>query len=238
MYDGQDIKQLNLKSLRQHIGYVSQEPVLFATSIRENLKYGKEDATESEMVAALKDANAWEFVEKTEHKLDTFVGVGGGQFSGGQKQRIAIARALLKNPSILLLDEATSALDKNNEQLIQQALDRLSQNRTTITIAHRLTSIMDSDIIFVIDNGKVVQQGVHSQLIEQEGKYKSLAHLQNKAEELQEQNFEMDSQILKEAEILMKETMSKNNQNMNEEVRLNTNVKGGEKKILGNGVKN
>ena len=112
LIDGQDIKEINLKSYRSLVGYVGQEPVLFATSIRENLKYGKEDATEEEMIHALKQSNAWEFVEKTEKRLDTFMGIGGGQFSGGQKQRIAIARALLKNPSVLFLDEATSALDK------------------------------------------------------------------------------------------------------------------------------
>lgn len=194
--DNRNIKDINLKSYRSLVGYVGQEPVLFGTSIKENLKYGKEDATEEEMIKALKEANAWEFVEKTDKKLETFVGIGGGQFSGGQKQRIAIARALLKNPQVLLLDEATSALDKQNEQLIQATLNEISKNRTTVTIAHRLASIRDSDMIFVIDNGKVVQQGTHDSLINQEGKYKSLAVLQQKAVEIQEEEEQHSEDVI------------------------------------------
>ena len=119
-----DLKEYNLKSIRKHMGYVGQEPVLFGGTIKENLLYAKEDATDQELIEALKKSNAWEFIEKFDKKLDTFIGAGGSQISGGQKQRIAIARAILKNPKILLLDEATSALDRTNEKLIQEALGK------------------------------------------------------------------------------------------------------------------
>jgi ATP-binding cassette, subfamily B (MDR/TAP), member 1 len=154
-----------LNWLRENVGYVGQEPVLFATTIRENLRYGKKNATQVEMWEALEKANAKNFVSNLENKLDTFVGSSGSQLSGGQKQRICIARAILKNPKILLLDEATSALDRANEISIQQTLDKVSEGRTTICVAHRLTSVQNSDKIIVLDKGVVVGEGKHSDLI-------------------------------------------------------------------------
>lgn len=176
--DETDIKEINLQSLRKKIGYVGQEPVLFSGSIRENLLYGKEDATEEEMKNALIQAKAWDFVQNLDKKLDTFIGLGGNQLSGGQKQRIAIARAILKNPPILLLDEATSALDRTNEMAIQQTLDDISGGRTTIVIAHRLTTIQDADRIYVMSNGEVAEYGNHSELLDRHGKYEALVKIQ------------------------------------------------------------
>lgn len=157
--DGHDLRTLELKWLRENIGYVGQEPVLFAASIRENLLFGKEDASEAELVGALRRAEAYDFVFDLEDKMETFVGMGGGQLSGGQRQRIAIARTLLKNPQILLFDEATSALDRRNERLIQKTLDQISAGHTSITVAHRVRTIMNSDVIHVLDKGKVIESG-------------------------------------------------------------------------------
>eukprot|EP01017_Pseudomicrothorax_dubius_P007833 TRINITY_DN124_c0_g1_i6.p1 TRINITY_DN124_c0_g1~~TRINITY_DN124_c0_g1_i6.p1 ORF type:complete len:1219 (+),score=330.83 TRINITY_DN124_c0_g1_i6:81-3659(+) len=178
LIDGRDIKSYNLKSLRHHIGYVGQEPVLFNTSIRENLLLGNEKATEAEMYEALKKAKAYDFVMEQEMKLDTVVGTGGGKLSGGQKQRLAIARAILKNPTILLLDEATSALDRTNEAAIQATLDEISMGKTTIAIAHRLTTIRNADVIFMIENGVVAEEGSHNVLMERRGKYFELVQSQ------------------------------------------------------------
>jgi ATP-binding cassette subfamily B (MDR/TAP) protein 1 len=157
--DGHDLRTLELKWLRENIGYVGQEPVLFAASIRENLLFGKEDASEAELIGALRRAEAYDFVFDLEDKMETFVGMGGGQLSGGQRQRIAIARTLLKNPQILLFDEATSALDRRNERLIQKTLDQISAGHTSITVAHRVRTIMNSDVIHVLDKGKVIESG-------------------------------------------------------------------------------
>ncbi|CAD8206584.1 unnamed protein product [Paramecium octaurelia] len=173
--DGINVKDLTLLDLRSRIGLVGQEPVLFATSIKENLLYGKIDATEDEMIDALKKANAWDFVSKMEQGLNTYVGIGGSQLSGGQKQRIAIARAILKKPQILLLDEATSALDRTNERLIQQTLDEISKGITTIVIAHRMSTIQNADLIYVIENGQVAESGTYEELINQLGKFEKLA---------------------------------------------------------------
>ncbi|CAD8176907.1 unnamed protein product [Paramecium pentaurelia] len=180
--DGINVKDIDLIDLRSRIGLVGQEPVLFATSIKENLLYGKTDATESEMIDALKKANAWDFVSKMDKGLETYVGIGGGQLSGGQKQRIAIARAILKRPQILLLDEATSALDRTNERLIQETLDEVSKGITTIVIAHRLSTIQNADLIYVIDNGVVVEMGTHQELMNMHGKYEILAKNQIQAQ--------------------------------------------------------
>ena len=155
--------------MRSHIGYVGQEPVLFAASIKENLLFGKEDASVEEMVEALKRAEAYDFIMTLDDKLDTYVGYGGGQLSGGQKQRIAIARAILKNPQVLLLDEATSALDRRNERLIQNTLEKISQNRTSITIAHRVRTIMNNDMIYVIDRGQILEKGKFQELSRYQG---------------------------------------------------------------------
>jgi len=156
LVNGTSLRELDAESYRKQIGYVSQEPVMFSMSIRENLLFAKEDATEEQMVQALKEANAWEFVRKMEKGLDTFLGAGGAQISGGQKQRIAIARAILKNPSMFVFDEATSALDRRNEKEIQESLSLLSQNRTTLVIAHRLSTIQRADVIIVLSHGKIV----------------------------------------------------------------------------------
>ncbi|WZY97443.1 hypothetical protein YC2023_069772 [Brassica napus] len=179
MIDGQDIKKLKLKSLRRHVGLVQQEPALFATTIYENILYGKEGALESEVMEAAKLANAHDFICSLPGGYSTQVGERGIQMSGGQRQRIAIARAVLKNPAILLLDEATSALDVESERVVQQALDRLMSNRTTVVVAHRLSTIKNSDMISVIQEGKIIEQGSHNSLIENEnGPYSRLINLQ------------------------------------------------------------
>ena len=176
--DGKDIKEYCLSDLRKSIGYVGQEPVLFAMSIKENILLAKPNATDSEIEDALRKANAYEFVMKLEKKLDTFVGTGGSQLSGGQKQRIAIARSIIQNPQILLLDEATSALDRKNEKEIQLTLDKLSKGRTTVTVAHRLSTIINSDIIYVFKNGTIAEAGKHEDLILKAGEYSKLVHVQ------------------------------------------------------------
>jgi len=176
--DGTDIRQFNLHSLRKKIGYVGQEPVMFSGTIRDNLLYGKDDATEDELMDALKRAEAYKFVMDKDKKLDTFIGIGGGQLSGGQKQRLAIARAILKNPQILLLDEATSALDRENEMAIQKTLDNIAGGRTTVVVAHRLTTIQDADRIYVMNNGEVAEFGTHQELLNLHGKYEALVKLQ------------------------------------------------------------
>ncbi|OEL26086.1 putative multidrug resistance protein, partial [Dichanthelium oligosanthes] len=177
--DGVDIRRLRLKWLRAQMGLVSQEPALFATSIRENILLGKEDATSEEVAAAAKAANAHDFISQLPQGYDTQVGERGIQMSGGQKQRIAIARAILKSPKILLLDEATSALDTNSERVLQEALDLASMGRTTIVIAHRLSTIRNAHLIVVMESGEVKELGSHDQLIANEnGLYSSLVHLQ------------------------------------------------------------
>lgn len=181
---GKDIKKLRLKSLRKHIGLVQQEPALFATSIYENIHYGKEGASESEVIEAAKLANAHSFISALPEGYSTKVGERGVQLSGGQKQRVAIARAVLKNPEILLLDEATSALDAESERIVQQALDRLMRNRTTIVVAHRLSTIKNADQISVIQDGKIMEQGPHSLLVEnKEGAYCKLISLQQQQQQ-------------------------------------------------------
>ncbi|KAK9667820.1 hypothetical protein RND81_13G012900 [Saponaria officinalis] len=181
MVDGKDVKRLNLKSLRKHIGLVQQESALFATSIYDNIIYGKDGATESEVIEAAKLANAHIFVSSLPEGYNTKVGERGVQLSGGQKQRIAIARAILKNPAILLLDEATSALDMESERVVQQALDHVMKNRTTIIVAHRLSTIKNADQISVIQNGKILEQGTHSNLVQKtNGAYNKLINLQQR----------------------------------------------------------
>ncbi|KAK1368231.1 Multidrug/pheromone exporter, MDR family, ABC transporter family [Heracleum sosnowskyi] len=184
MIDGKDIRKLKLKSLRKHIGLVQQEPALFATSIYENILYGKEGASEGEVIEAAKLANAHSFISALPEGYSTKVGERGVQLSGGQKQRVAIARAVLKNPAILLLDEATSALDVESERVVQAALDRLMQNRTTIVVAHRLSTIKNADQISVLQDGKMVEQGTHSTLVEKrDGPYYRLISLQQQQQQ-------------------------------------------------------
>ncbi|KAK4733129.1 hypothetical protein R3W88_007390 [Solanum pinnatisectum] len=181
LVDGVDIKKFQLKWLRQQMGLVSQEPVLFATTIRENIMYGKENASEEEIRNAIKLANAAKFIDKLPKGLDTMVGGHGTQISGGQKQRIAIARAILKDPRILLLDEATSALDVESERIVQDALSNIMINRTTVVVAHRLTTIRNADLIAVVNLGKLVEQGTHDELIKDpNGAYSQLVQMQQK----------------------------------------------------------
>ncbi|URD72564.1 ABC transporter transmembrane region [Musa troglodytarum] len=182
LLDGVDIRKLQLKWLRSRMGLVSQEPALFATSIKENILFGKEDATMDEVVAAAKAANAHNFISQLPQGYDTQVGERGVQMSGGQKQRIAIARAVLKSPKILLLDEATSALDSESERIVQEALDLASVGRTAIVIAHRLSTIRNADVITVVQDGQVMEMGSHDELISNEdGVYSSLVRLQQTA---------------------------------------------------------
>ncbi|KAK9938379.1 hypothetical protein M0R45_015122 [Rubus argutus] len=178
--DEQDIKNYNLRLLRAHVALVSQEPTLFAGTIRENIAYGKENSTESEIKRAAVLANAHEFISGMNDGYNTYCGERGVQLSGGQKQRIAIARAILKNPSILLLDEATSALDSVSENAVQEALEKMMVKRTCIVIAHRLSTIQKANSIAVIKNGKVAEQGSHNELISlgRNGAYYSLIKLQ------------------------------------------------------------
>uniref|UniRef100_A0A803Y598 ATP binding cassette subfamily B member 1 n=1 Tax=Meleagris gallopavo TaxID=9103 RepID=A0A803Y598_MELGA len=176
--DGQDLKSLNVRYLREIIGVVNQEPVLFATTIAENIRYGREDVTMEEIEKATKEANAYDFIMKLPKKFETVVGERGAQMSGGQKQRIAIARALVRNPKILLLDEATSALDTESESVVQAALDKAREGRTTVVVAHRLSTVRNADLIAVFDNGVITEQGNHSQLIEKKGIYYKLVNMQ------------------------------------------------------------
>ena len=169
--DGQDIRSLTLKSLRSQIGVVQQDVYLFSGSIRDNIAYGKPDATEEEIIEAAKCANIHDFIMELPDQYDTFVGERGARLSGGQKQRISIARVFLKNPPILILDEATSALDNESERWIQHSLEELSKNRTTITIAHRLSTIKNADKIIVITENGIAERGTHETLLEKNGIY-------------------------------------------------------------------
>lgn len=182
--DGRDIRGITQSSLRQHIGIVPQETLLFGGSIRENILYGKLDADESEMIAAARSANAHDFITELPKGYDTIVGERGIKLSGGQRQRVAIARALLKNPSILLLDEATSSLDNESEQLVQEALGRLMQNRTTLIIAHRLSTVRIAHRIVVLDKGRIVEMGRHDELMARRGLYARLYEMQFRADDL------------------------------------------------------
>ncbi|XP_067859774.1 ATP-dependent translocase ABCB1-like [Heptranchias perlo] len=176
--DGHDIRSLNVRHFRKFIGVVSQEPVLFATTIAENIRFGREDVTDSEIETATKEANAYNFIMKLPETFNTLVGQRGAQLSGGQKQRIAIARALVRNPKILLLDEATSALDTESEAVVQAALDKACKGRTTIVIAHRLSTIRTVDVIASFENGALMEQGTHAELMQKNGVYHSLVSAQ------------------------------------------------------------
>lgn len=172
--DGYDINKLSFRSLRGNIGIVQQDVFLFNGSIKENILYGKENATDEEIFEACKRANIHDYILSLENGYDTQIGERGVKLSGGQKQRLSIARVFLKNPSILILDEATSALDNATEVLIQKSLDELSKGRTTIVVAHRLSTIKNADIIFVVENGKICESGNHEQLLKLNGRYKLL----------------------------------------------------------------
>jgi subfamily B ATP-binding cassette protein MsbA len=179
--DGIDIKDMTQNSLRSLLGLVTQDSILFNDTIRENLRIGKENATDQEIIAALKIANAWEFVKDLPKTIDTNIGDSGNKLSGGQKQRLSIARAVLKNPPIMILDEATSALDTESERLVQNALENMMKNRTSIVIAHRLSTIQNADTIVVLNKGRIVEQGRHEALLAKKGMYYSLVEMQSLA---------------------------------------------------------
>jgi ATP-binding cassette subfamily B protein len=169
---------MDLQALRQRIGVVPQEAVVFSGTVLENIRYGRPESTLSEVMAAAQAAFAQEFIAELPSGYDTYLGDRGVRLSGGQRQRIAIARAILKNPPLLLLDEATSALDANSERMVQAALDKAMQGRTTLVIAHRLATVQRADCIWVLDKGQLVEQGTHEALIKRGGLYASLAALQ------------------------------------------------------------
>ena len=177
--DGTDIKEIQLKSLRDLIGLVTQDSILFNDTIKGNIALGKPDASDEEVIEALKIANAYEFVKELPEGIHTNIGDSGNKLSGGQKQRLSIARAVLKNPPIMILDEATSALDTESERLVQIALENMMQNRTSIVIAHRLSTIQKADIIVVMQKGKIVEQGNHLELLAKGGTYSKLVSMQS-----------------------------------------------------------
>lgn len=177
-FDGIDANKIDMAHLRSHIAIVPQEVLLFGGTIRENIEFGKPGASEAEIIEAAKQANAYDFVMAFPDGFDTQVGDRGIQLSGGQKQRIAIARAILKNPTILILDEATSALDNESERLVQEALEKLMKGRTSFVIAHRLTTIRNADKILVLNNGEIIESGNHDELISKRGAYSALVEIQ------------------------------------------------------------
>jgi len=177
--DGMDIRKITKKSLRNLLGLVTQDSILFNDTVRNNVLLGKPDATDEEIIEALKIANAWEFVKDLPLKLETNIGDSGNKLSGGQKQRISIARAVLKNPPIMILDEATSALDTQSERLVQNALENMMMNRTSLVIAHRLSTIQNADLIVVMQRGEIVEQGKHHELLAKNGSYKKLVEMQS-----------------------------------------------------------
>jgi subfamily B ATP-binding cassette protein MsbA len=176
--DDKNIKDINLKSLRKLIGLVTQDSILFNDSIKNNLLIGKESASDEEIIEALKIANAWEFVKELPNTIESNIGDSGNKLSGGQKQRLSIARAVLKNPPIMILDEATSALDSESEHLVQIALDNVMKNKTSLVIAHRLSTVQNADNILVLDKGKVIESGKHKVLMEKGGIYTNLVRMQ------------------------------------------------------------
>ena len=178
LLDGVDLRDADPADVRQRIAMVPQDTVMFAASARDNLRYGNWNASEDQLWQAARDANAEEFLRALPDRLDTYMGEGGARLSGGQRQRIAIARALLRDAPLLLLDEATSALDAESERLVQDALDRLMEHRTTIVIAHRLATVRAADRIVVMDGGRIVEEGTHASLSARGGLYARLARLQ------------------------------------------------------------
>jgi subfamily B ATP-binding cassette protein MsbA len=179
LIDGLDIRDLTTKSLRSQLGIVTQDAILFNDSIKNNIKLGNDNATDEQVVEALKIANAWEFVKDLPNGIDTNIGDSGNKLSGGQKQRLSIARAVLKDPPIMILDEATSALDTESERLVQVALENMMKNRTSIVIAHRLSTIQNANQIIVLSKGTIVEKGTHDELIVKDGIYKKLVDMQN-----------------------------------------------------------
>jgi subfamily B ATP-binding cassette protein MsbA len=182
--DGTDVRRFTQKSLRQQISFVLQETILFHGPLWQNIAYGRPEATRKEIMRAAELANATEFIEKLPKGLNTIVGERGMTLSGGQRQRIAIARAIIRNSPILILDEPTSSLDSASEKLVMEALDRLIKGKTAIVIAHRLSTIQQADIVFVLNEGEIVDQGKHEQLLKRGGIYADLYELQAKTEKI------------------------------------------------------
>jgi subfamily B ATP-binding cassette protein MsbA len=178
LIDGVDIRGLKLHDVRDLMGNVNQEAILFNDTIYNNIAFGVENTTTDEVIAAAKVANAHDFIIETEHGYDTVIGDRGSKLSGGQRQRLSIARAILKNPPILILDEATSALDTESERLVQDALENLMKNRTSLVIAHRLSTVRNADLICVFHDGKIVERGTHDELMDMKGKYTKLHKMQ------------------------------------------------------------
>ncbi|MBQ1855673.1 MAG: ATP-binding cassette domain-containing protein, partial [Anaerovibrio sp.] len=176
--DGYDVREVTTDSLREQIGLVPQETMLFSTTVMENIRYGRLDATDEEIIEASKAANADEFIQELPEGYNTKIGERGLNLSGGQRQRLAIARAILKNPRVLILDEATSALDTESEKIVQDALDKLMVGRTSFVIAHRLSTIFNADQIFVVENGHVIEHGTHEELLAKDGLYSNLYNIQ------------------------------------------------------------
>ena len=176
--NGTDLRHLQLSSYRQLLGVVQQETFLFDGSIADNIRYGRREATEAEIIAAAKQANAWEFIAELEQGLASIIGERGVKLSGGQRQRLAIARAFLADPAILILDEATSNLDSASEELIQQSIEKLLLGRTTIIIAHRLSTVRNADQIVVLEQGRIIEQGSHDELLRKAGRYADMVRQQ------------------------------------------------------------
>ncbi|KAM9308184.1 ATP-binding cassette sub-family B member 5-like [Gastrophryne carolinensis] len=220
LVDGHDIRSLNIRQYRELIGVVNQEPVLFGTTIKNNIKYGRLDVTDEEIERAAKEANAYNFIMELPDQFDTLVGERGAQLSGGQKQRIAIARALVRNPKILLLDEATSALDTESESVVQAALDKASEGRTTIVIAHRLSTVWTANLIVVVDNGAVAEKGTHTELMSKNGIYHSLVT----AQAIQRETKSETEEVSPEKPVLIQ--------------RLNSNLSDGKLSMSENGEEN
>lgn len=179
LYDGQEIKSLKVQDVRQQLGIITQESILFNDTVEKNITLGVDNYTQEELIAAAKHANAYEFIDKLEHKFDTVIGDRGSKLSGGQRQRLSIARAILSNPEVMIMDEATSALDTESERLVQNALDNLLQNRTSIVIAHRLSTVINADKIIVLHEGKIVEQGTHQELLALNRYYRKLHDMQD-----------------------------------------------------------
>ncbi|CAF5013329.1 unnamed protein product, partial [Rotaria sp. Silwood1] len=210
--DEKQINEYNLKWLRQHIGVVSQEPILFHATIRENILFGRDSATDEEIHEAAKMANAHDFIMTLPDKYETQVGERGAALSGGQKQRIAIARALIRNPKILLLDEATSALDNESEKIVQDALYRTAKGRTTLVIAHRLSTIRNADKIIVMQKGEIVEEGDHDSLMSIRGTYFTLIEQQSLHQAEEEEELEFEQQ--QAAKILLSDQLCLDNSNI------------------------
>ena len=214
--DDVQIEEIDTNWLRSVIGVVSQGPVLFTDTVIENLKMGNSDATIEEIIKACKIANAHDFIEKLPNSYDSIIGEGGIVLSGGQKQRIAIARALIKNPKILLLDEATSALDTESESLVQAALEHASEGRTTITIAHRLSTVKNVDCIYVFEKGYIVEAGTHEELLERKNHYWDLVKDQEikGAEEIEGDDVVMENIVKVELEEMQRKISQISNRKM------------------------